>query len=102
VLDYLGYEKPFYALGHTIFRENPQRYTINYNSSHYQWLADGFLLKTDETTAKSLYAFPADSLCQYDLLPEALPTAEQHIIPCFRALLQEYRSALINNRMFAD
>ncbi len=102
VLDYLGYEKPFYALGNTIFREHAQRYTINYNSNHYQWLTGGFLLKTDETTAKALYAFPADSICHYNLLPEAQSAADQHVTPYFRALLQEYRSALINNRMFAD
>ncbi len=102
VLDYTGYEKPFYALGNTIFREAMQRYAINYNNNGYQWLGNGFLLKTDETIPTGLYAFPADTICHHNLLPEAKQVAAQNVTPYFQALLQEYHSALIHNKMFAD
>jgi len=102
VLDYLGYDRSFYALGNSIFREPAKRHVINEVSESYQWLMDGYLLQAEGTTAKALYAFPADSACTHNLLPAAQQMAEEKLLPWFRAFVQEYRAAMTGNRLTAD
>jgi hypothetical protein len=102
VLDYLGYEQPFYALGNSIFRTDNDRFVINQVSDNYQWLSDGYLLKTHGTETAALYAFPADSSCRNNLLPEHQAVADEILLPRFRAFLQEYRAAMTGNRMSVD
>ncbi len=102
ILDYLDYDLPFYALGNSIFEEATPRYSINYNNGQYQWLYQNYLMQADENQIYSLYAFPGDSLCRENLIPERQTIADNELLPSFRAFIQEYRNALISNRMFID
>ncbi len=101
VLDYLGYDKPFYALGNSIFNKTEKRFVVNEISDSYQWLMDGNLLKTSDLKPKSMFAFPADSFCNKNILPvnkQAADSSYQY----FKAFLQRYRSDLIHNKLTVD
>jgi phosphoglycerol transferase MdoB-like AlkP superfamily enzyme len=59
VLDYLGYDLPFFAYGNSIFRASRHpRYAINQESGRYQWLMNNYLLQTIEAQPLALYQLP--------------------------------------------
>lgn len=102
VLDYLGYEQRFFAFGHSIFRDHPRPAVVNYINNTYQYLSDRYLLTTTEITPTGLYAYPADSACRNNLLPQQARTAQDSMLPFLKAYIQAYRSALIHNRLSAE
>lgn len=99
VLDYLGYPKPFFAFGNSIFRTAPVRFEIADLGNSYHWLMDNCLLKTNGMDVKGVYRYPADTFCQNNLLGKPEDTMSTKIIPYFHAFVQLYRSALIHNNM---
>jgi hypothetical protein len=102
VLDYLGYEKPFFSFGNSGFSTASPRFVINELSGSYQWYMNDYLLTANETVAKALYHFPSDSICKYNLLPRYRTKAEKEIIPYFKAFVQLYRSSVIHNRLTVE
>lgn len=102
LMNYLGYEQHFYALGNSAFSNDQPRFVINQLSGNYQWLMNGFLLSSNEFEPAALYEFTKDSLCRKNILFEKRPFAEERIIPWFKAFIQVYRSGLINNRLYTD
>ena len=101
VLDYLGYNEPFFAFGNSAFRKVYPRFVVNGLSGSYQWYMNDYLLTANETAARGLYHFRQDSLCQNNLLPLQQEKANRELLPYFRAFVQLYRSSLIRNRLSA-
>jgi arylsulfatase A-like enzyme len=99
VLDHLGYDKPFFAFGNSIFRPAYPRFVINELSGNYQWYMDGYLLTSNELTPKALYDFRTDSLSRQNILAQQKQLAETRLIPYFKAFVQFYRSAVIGNKL---
>ncbi len=98
-LDYLGYSKPFFAFGNSIFRNVSNRYTINYLTNTYQLVRDGYLLQSVNTQPTGLYLFPADSAYKNNLLAENQEQAGKQLA-VLKIYLQLYHSALIHNTMW--
>jgi len=101
VLDYLGYRKPFFAFGNSAFRNDGLKFMAARLSDVYQWINNGYQLRISDGKVLEAYRFPADSLCRENLakdldrLPEAR-TSERN----WKAFVQTYNNALINNRMY--
>ncbi len=102
LLDYLGYNKPFFSFGHSALREEGPEFVINANGSGYQWYMNGYLLTANELEPLALYHLRTDSLCTTNLLSEQQALAEKELIPYFHAFVQLYRAAIIRNRLFYD
>ena len=98
VLQYLGYDKPFFAFGNSIFSREEPRFVVTYSSDNYQWQQGPWLLQSAGVAAKSLYRFPQDSLCRNNLI-----TAQAHagkmLLEELKAFIQQYNSALLHNAM---
>lgn len=101
VMDYLHYDKRFFAFGNSILRAPQTAFAINENNGSYQWLKDGYLLQLRGLSSQGLYQYPQDSSCVNNLLP-ALPAIAQMREKEFQAFLQLYRYSLIHNRLTAD
>lgn len=96
VLQYLGYPKPFFAFGNSIFAPADRRFAITQSNGAYQWLEGGHLLQMTSDKPTGFYAYPADSNSRHNLLPTpAMDTNLQHL----QAFIQRYRYALIHNAM---
>jgi len=98
VLDYLGYDQPFFAFGNSVFQKNAHRYTINCLSDQYQFYSNDYLLQSIGMKPSALYHIPPDTLCKDDLLIKA-PQQTNIQLSYLKAFLQLYNSALINNKM---
>ena len=101
VLDYLHYPKKFFAFGNSIFRKDAPRFVINEISGSYQWLMNGYLLRTNDVKPKGLYAFPADSACRNNLLLRESARTDTALLR-LQAFIQVYRQALIHNKLTAE
>jgi phosphoglycerol transferase MdoB-like AlkP superfamily enzyme len=101
VLQYLRYEKPFFAFGKSLFDSSARRFVVTENNGAYQWIdGSGYVLRATERGAAGLYAFPADSSMKQNLLKQSGAAADS-ALHRLRAFVQVYRSALIHNRMVA-
>lgn len=98
VLDYLHYDKPFFAFGSSIFRKDEYRFVITESSGSYQWLMNGHLLQTNLVRNKAMYAIPSDSLGYHNLLMRQ-PTTRDSLQLYLKAFIQVYRDDLIHNKM---
>ncbi|MEI8278714.1 MAG: sulfatase-like hydrolase/transferase [Bacteroidota bacterium] len=102
VLDYLGYDQPFFAFGNSIFRKAATPYAINQLSGVYQLLINGYLLQTADVKPTGLYAFPTDSICAHNLLSQQAAITQDHVLPYLKAMIQSYRYALIHNKLYIE
>ena len=102
VMDYLGYEQPFFAFGNSIFQPAQPRYLVNELSGKYQWFMNDYLMTANETNPDAFYDFKRDSLCQNNLIQTEKGKMQQEHLPYFKAFLQLYRFAVIHNRLTAE
>jgi hypothetical protein len=100
VLDYLGYNKSFFAMGSSILRQGQPRYTINQVTGVYQLLMNGYLMKTTQVKPISVFAYPQDSLCRHNLLKEQPEIAQNQLLPYLKAIMQTYHTAAIHDKMY--
>lgn len=100
VLDYLGYGKPFFAFGNSLFRPASPRFTINELDNHYQWLMNGYLMKTKGLEANELYDFSKPIMGVNNLAYSKNDTALQVVYPYFKAFVQLYNNTLIHDKMY--
>ncbi len=101
VMDYLGYDKPFFAFGNSIFSNASPRFTINEINNRYEFLMNGYLLKTETTNITEFYNFAIDNQCSNNLLHTPADSSLKTTEPYFRAFIQLYNSTLIHNKMYA-
>ncbi len=97
VLDYAGYEHPFFAFGNSIF-SNDKGSVVNAVHGSYTYYRDGYLLVTNGTKPKALYSYPADSTYKINLVSKKPGIVEDHIT-YLKAFIQMYNNALVKDEM---
>ncbi|MCD6064820.1 MAG: sulfatase, partial [Flavipsychrobacter sp.] len=103
VLDYLGYEKPFFTFGRSIFRNEEKRFVLTEHIGTYQMAIDSFIYKTKGEKTTDIYNFSRDRFCHNNLLNQSEGKMLQaQFEPYLKAYKQLYHSALIKNKMHAD
>jgi phosphoglycerol transferase MdoB-like AlkP superfamily enzyme len=99
VLNYLGYDRPFFAFGKSLFDSSAQRFVVTENNGAYQWIdGSGYVLRATESRATGLFRFPADSSLQQNILPQSRAAGDS-VMRRLKAFVQVYRNALIQNKM---
>jgi hypothetical protein len=100
IMDYVGYDKPFYALGNSIFKNIPQRYVVNELNKSYECIIDDYIMKTEGFDFTSVYHYPTDSNCTNNIVdqPEGKAIA-QKMQPYLKAFMQTYNYGMIHNAM---
>lgn len=101
VLDYLGYNKPFFAFGNSVFDKKAIPFTINYINSTHQLVIDNKLLRTVNMQPRGVFQFPQDSMCSDNLIDQYTGIARPGVTS-LKAFIQIYNSALISNKMWID
>jgi hypothetical protein len=98
VLDYLGYNKKFFALGNSVFSER-QPFTVNMLSGKGQVLLNDYLLQTNNMSPVALYHYNPDSACHYNLIykEKDIANSEEKFLQAFS---QIYNDAVIKNKMW--
>ena len=100
VLGWLGYDKPFLSFGvNLIETADEDTFAVNYlPNGTFQYFEDGWLLQFDGQKSTALYRFQTDLLLddnRLDAEPEVAASLELKL----KAILQQYISRMITNRM---
>lgn len=95
VMNLLGYNKPFYALGRS-FTDTLSRKSYFYaNSSHYVY-SDSMVYSFSIPELKSVFNYKRDSVLHNQLLNNQV-SLDKKITEEFKVFLQAYNAMLINN-----
>ena len=94
VLGYLKYDKPFFAFGRNIFDNTSTDFAINYLNDSYQWIEGNHTFICDATNRGEYFQYR-------DASQQILETKSDSsaIHKKLNAFVQQYNSALINNKM---
>jgi phosphoglycerol transferase MdoB-like AlkP superfamily enzyme len=95
ILDYLNYNKPYYALGKSMLQDNKQP-AIFYASPYFCLVQDSIIYVLNDFKIIEKYNFKKDSL-QKNNLPTTAKDSE--IINFSKAYIQNYTNDVIENKM---
>ncbi len=101
VLNYLNYDKNFYAFGSNLLDSANTGYAVNYLNEVYQLFEGDHLLQFDGNDPIGLYNFQADSLLQTDLLAKE-PERSKQMETKLKAIIQAYHSDMIHDKMTTE
>jgi phosphoglycerol transferase MdoB-like AlkP superfamily enzyme len=97
VLGYLHYDKPYFAYGRDVFREDIEPMAFNYNDAFNLYIGEYLLTFNGEKTI-ALHNFVQDKMLSHDLKNE-LPEVVQKMELKAKAIIQQYNNRLIENRL---
>lgn len=104
ILDYLHYNKAFYAFGNSIFNSERKSFVINHKTARYYFTQNNQYGIYFGDSIHAFYSFPNDSILRHNLIEnsELKQKYNKETDPLFRAIIQTYNNDLIKNRAFAS
>lgn len=102
VLSYLGYDLPYVCFGCDLLStQDEDTYAINYLNGHFQFYKGDWCLQFDGEHVSGLYDFRHDRLQERNLAAER-PDIIDAMLPQLKAIIQQYMSRMIENRLRVD
>lgn len=98
VLNYLNYDKPYFAFGFDAFNEDEDNFVVNNNGETFNFYRGDYLLMNDGEKSIALYNLKEDRLMVNNLintLPEVQSQMEKHL----KAFIQQYNNRMIENNL---
>lgn len=99
VLNYLHYDKPFFAFGKDVLSENTPEpnFAVNYDGA-FQWFNGPYMLQFDGKKSLGLYNYVEDRLLKNNILnqePETREVLEKRV----KAFMQQYQNRMIDDKL---
>ena len=98
ILNYLNYDKKYFAFGNDMFDKNIEHYAFNSSGSIIQLYKDDYLLQMLDGKTIGLYNFKTDPFIRKNL-KDSIPEIQQPLETKLHAILQTYNERLIDNNM---
>jgi phosphoglycerol transferase MdoB-like AlkP superfamily enzyme len=98
VMDYLNYDRPYFALGKSVFDESGKGFAINLIDGSFQLIEDGKIFIMDDKNNSLLYNFTSDSSLSQNLSETDTLTSTRMEIK-LKAVIQNFNYSIINNSM---
>ncbi len=98
VLDYLGYDQPYFAFGKNMLNDNNSGYAISFIDETYQLIRDHYSLIMGNNEKYNFYNFENDSTLKKDIAGTDT-TREKNMEMQLHAFLQNFNHAMIFNQM---
>jgi phosphoglycerol transferase MdoB-like AlkP superfamily enzyme len=98
VLNYLNYDKPYFAFGFDAFSNKNNNFVVNNNNGSFSIYMGDYLLENDGEKSTSLINLKTDRLTKRNLLGkvnEVQKDMENHL----KAFIQQYNNRMINNQL---
>ncbi len=99
VLDYLNYDKPYFAFGKSVFDSTDTGFAVNFINGTYQYIENGYSLILDTIQSNSLFHFEMDKTLKNNLVETDTILANE-MEKKLKAIIQVYNSSLISNKMY--
>lgn len=98
VLGLVGYDRPYVAFGKDLMAELPDNtWTVNYSGGIYQYLQGDTIVQFDGNRVTGTYDLASDPLMQ-----RPLPSAPPPYVERLKAIIQQYMSRMVGDRLTAD
>lgn len=96
LLDYIGYNKPFFAFGNSVFSKQPSKFAIHFSSGNYYLTNDSMCYVYNNLELKDVFNYKKDSLLTQNLFN----ANEQYQIQTdyMKSYIQFYNKSVINNK----
>lgn len=98
VLNYIGYNKAFYAFGNSVFDSTRTAYAVNYLNNIYQLEQNDYFLLFDGNQTIGLYNYKTDSLLDNNLAGKD-SKIQKPLEDKLKAIIQTYTNDMINNQL---
>ena len=98
LMDYLGYDKPFFALGESMFDSSTKGYAIQFIDDTYQLISEGYVFTLDTLRQNSLYKFVNDSALSVSISGND-SLQERKMEEKLKSVVQQFNKAIIHNEM---
>ncbi len=98
VMDYLDYDRPYFAFGTSVFDSLSTGYAVNFINDNYQLIESEYALILDTLSANKLYNFVLDSTLQNNILSTSTaPGLEME--KKVKGIIQQFNHAMVMNKM---
>ena len=100
VLDYLGYDEPYFAFGENILTAPKQHpYAVCYNAPLFQIFSDSLLVQFDGEHTVGIYDYRADRCLRHNLAGSDNPKRTAPMEDYLKAYIQQYIHRMVNNEL---
>lgn len=98
VLNYLNYDKPYFAFGFDALNEDEDNFVVNNNGDTFNFYHGDYLLINDGERSISLYNLKNDRLTEVNLV-NTLPDVQKEMEKRLKAFIQHYNNRMIENKL---
>jgi hypothetical protein len=98
VLNYLNYNKPYFAFGFDALSNNEDNFVVNNNDGSFNLHQNDYLLQNDGLKSTALYNLKTDRLNKINLVNKS-PKVQQAMEKSLKAFIQQYNNRMIKNQL---
>jgi phosphoglycerol transferase MdoB-like AlkP superfamily enzyme len=98
LLNYLGYQKKYFAFGKDLFNTDSTGFAVNYIGNSFQLINREWILQFDMEKTTGLYHLKNDVLMQNNLAGKNLPE-QAKLEKQIKAFIQQYNGRMVHNQM---
>ncbi len=98
VLNYLNYDKPYFAFGFDAFSNINNNFVVNNNDGGFSFYQGDYLLQNEGQKSTALYNLKTDRLTKNNIIgmePNVQISMEKYL----KAFIQQYNNRMINNQL---
>ena len=98
VLNYLNYNKPYFAFGFDAFSADHSNFSVSNNDGNFNFYAGDYLLIHNGTKSIALFNLKEDRLTTNNLVDQAL-RIQGEMEQKLQAFIQQYNNRMLNNQL---
>lgn len=98
LLNYLGYDKPYFAFGKDLFNPQTDNFAIDYTGNSFQMVFDNWVIQFDGTRTKAVYDRNADPYLKNNLVNK-YPDKQRLLERKIKAMIQQHNIRMVDNRL---
>ncbi len=101
VLNYLNYDKPYFAFGFDAFSAKNDNFVVNNNDGSFSLYQGDYLLQNDGQKSTALFNLKTDRLTKNNMLGKE-PGVQNDMEKYLKAFIQQYNNRMINNQLTSE
>lgn len=98
VLNYLNYDKPYFAFGFDALDPKTNNFVVNNNDGSFSFYQGDYLLFYDGEKSVGLFNLKNDRLTKNNIV-DKVPTVQKEMETYLKAFIQQYNNRMINDRL---
>ena len=101
VLNYLKYDKPYFAFGFDAMNKKNNNFVVNNNDGSFNFYQGEYLLQNDGLKSTALFNLKTDRLTKHNLVNQK-PLIQKALEIELKAFIQQYNNRMIKNQLTVE